>query len=72
MTREYVTDPAESKSATRPSGPAGWLSRSAKGLGDGVAVPEGEGLGVGVPTSSCGARAWARLIAASSRFCASP
>ena len=42
------------------------------GLGAGLAEPLGDGLGVAPATASCGASAWARLIAVSSRFWASP
>ena len=76
MARAYVTHPAQDKSrADRPTPlrrgqPVG--DAVAEGLGDGLAEPLGDGVGVGPGTASCGASAWARLIAVSSRFCASP
>ena len=75
MTRGYVTDPAEAKSGPtgRPRGggqPVG--DAVVDGLGEGVADPLGDEVGVGAPATSWGAIACAFLIAASSRFWAVP
>ena len=71
MTRAYVTDPGEAKS--RPTRTAsGWGQPLEVTLGDGDGDGLGEGLAEGVAAVSCGARACALRIAASSFFCASP